>query len=284
MYIFLNGKILPAADAMIHVTDLAIIRGYALFDFLQTIQGVPLFIDDYLARFRNSAKAMDLSIPFDIDFLKQNIFELIRKNNLSHSGLKLILTGGYSEDGFTPTTPNFIILENGIAPLPSDYQGYTHGVKLMLHEFVRELPYVKSVNYVTPITLQNRWKSLGAIDVLYHKDGLVTESSRSNFFIINKQNVLITPSENVLHGITRKKTLEIAQNVLPIEVRNMTLHEVLDAKEAFMCSSTKGILPVVQLDDYMINDGKVGDYSKILMQKFEALQKEYIKKFKKNDE
>jgi branched-subunit amino acid aminotransferase/4-amino-4-deoxychorismate lyase len=267
MYIFLNGKILPAA-----------------FDFLQTIQGVPLFIDDYLARFKNSAKAMDLSIPFDMEFLNQNIFELIRKNNLSHSGLKLILTGGYSEDGFTPTTPNFIILENGIAPLPSDYQGYTHGAKLMLHEFVRELPYVKSVNYVTPITLQNRWKSLGAIDVLYHKDGLVTESSRSNFFIINKQNVLITPSENVLHGITRKKTLEIAQNILPIEVRNMTLHEVLDAKEAFMCSSTKGILPVVQLDDYMINDGKVGDYSKILMQKFEALQEEYIEKFKKNDE
>ncbi len=276
MHIFLNGKIIPAADAMLHVTDLAILRGYALFDFLQTLRGVPLFIDDYLDRFYNSAKAMDLEIPYERNILKQKIFELIQKNDLSHSGLKMILTGGYSEDGFTPTTPNFIILESAIPPLPYDYQGFTHGVKLILHEFIRELSSVKSVNYITPITLQNRWKTLGAIDVLYHKDGFVTESSRSNFCIINQQNVLITPSENVLHGITRKKTLEVAEGILPIEIRNMTLREVLDAKEAFMCSSTKGILPVVQLDDYTINDGKVGEFTKVLMQRFTDLQEAYI--------
>jgi branched-chain amino acid aminotransferase len=276
MYIFLNGKIIPAADAMIHVSDLGLLRGYALFDFLQTINGTPLFLTDYLDRFYRSAKAMDLEIPFSRDILTQNIFDLIKKNNLSHSGLKLILTGGYSEDGFTPTAPNFIILESGIAPLPSDYQGYTHGVKLILHEYLRENYYVKSTNYVIPIMLQNKWKSLGAIDVLYHKDGFVTESSRSNFFIINKQNVLVTPSENVLHGITRMKTLDIAAGVLPIEVRNMSLQEVLDAKETFMCSSTKGILPVVQLDDYMINEGKVGDFTKMLVKKFEDLQQEYL--------
>jgi branched-chain amino acid aminotransferase len=276
MYIFLNGKIIPAADAMIHVSDLGLLRGYALFDFLQTINGTPLFLADYLDRFYRSAKAMDLEIPFSRDILTQSIFDLIKKNNLLHSGLKLILTGGYSEDGFTPTTPNFIILESGISPLPSDYQGYTHGVKLILHEYLRENYYVKSTNYVIPIMLQNKWKSLGAIDVLYHKDGFVTESSRSNFFIINKQNVLVTPSENVLHGITRMKTLDIAAGVLPIEIRNMSLQEVLDAKETFICSSTKGILPVVQLDDYMINEGKVGHFTKVLMKKFGDLQQKYL--------
>ncbi len=278
MYIFLNGKIIPAADAMLHVSDLGLLRGYGLFDFLQSINGTPLFLADYLDRFYRSAKAMDLEIPFQRDILKQNIFDLIKKNNLSHSGLKLILTGGYSEDGFTPTAPNLIILENGIPPLPSDYQGYTHGVKLILHEYLRENPLVKSTNYVVPIMLQNKWKSLGAIDVLYHKDGFVTESSRSNFFIINKQNVLITPSKNVLHGITRMKTLDVAAGILPIEIRNMNLQEVLDAKETFMCSSTKGILPVVQLDDYVINDGKVGHFTKVLIEKIEDLQREYLEK------
>lgn len=280
MNIYLNGKIIPNNEAYIHVNDLAILRGYALFDFLQTFKGVPLFIDDYLDRFYNSAKAMDLLIPGSREELKLKINELIKSNNFTHSGLKLVLTGGYSPDGFTPTEPNFIILENPITPLPSDYQGYTHGIKLILHEFVRELPSVKSVNYVTPITLQKRWIEEGAIDVLYHKDGFVTESSRSNFFIINDKDVLVTPSLNVLHGIIRKKILEVAQGILEIEERDMTLKEVIEAKETFMCSSTKGVLPVVQLDNHSINDGKVGKWTKQLMERFNQLQSDYIKNAK----
>lgn len=280
MYVFLNDKIISNDHAYIHINDLAILRGYALFDFLQAVQGVPLFIHDYLDRFYNSAQAMDLEIPYSRNELIFHINQLVKTNNFEHSGLKLVLTGGYSFDGFSPTKPNFFILETPIPTLPLDYQGYTHGVKLILHEFVREMSSVKSVNYITPITLQKHWLEEGAIDVLYHKNGFVTESSRSNFFIINDENILITPNDNVLHGITRKKTIEIAQEIMQIEIRDMSLEEVLNAKETFMCSSTKGILPVVKLDNHIINDGTVGKWTKVLMEKFNQLQQDYIQNAK----
>lgn len=281
-YVFLNGKVVPSQKATLHVSDLAILRGYAIFDFLQTKQGIPLYIDDYLSRFYNSAAAMQLQIPYERSALKRKINALIRKNAFSHSGLKLVLTGGYSDDGFTPTTPNFFILETPIAPLSADYQGYTHGTKLILHHFLRELSEIKSINYITPVTLQEKWKNNDAIDVLYHQNGFITESSRSNFFIVTQNNVLVTPNNNVLHGITRKKVLALAKGLLKIEVRDMTLNEVLEAKEAFMCSSTKGVLPVVQLDEHIISSGKVGTYSQALIQRFNEMEAQYIAKMSKS--
>jgi branched-chain amino acid aminotransferase len=154
----------------------------------------------------------------------------------------------------------------------------------MLHSFTRDLSNIKSTNYAHPITIQPKWQTLGAIDVLYHENGFVTESSRSNFFIIDKKNTLITPDVDVLHGITRKKILELAASEnINIEIRNMSLKEVLVAKEAFMTSSTKGILPVVALDEHMIAKAKVGKTTQLLMARFATLQEKYIETWKTNN-
>ncbi len=278
MYIYLNGKIIPAAEAMIHVSDLALLRGFGIFDFLQNINGTPLFIDDYLDRFENSARLMGLEFPEkNRSILIQNILKLIQKNNFKHSGLRLVLTGGYSEDVFTPTLPNFIIIEQKIIQ-NIDYQDFKNGEKLILHEYIREIPAIKTTNYIVPILLQKKWKEEDAVDVLYHKNGFVTESSRSNFFIVNEKDEIITAGEEVLHGITRKKIIEILkQNNLKYEIRPITLEETLAAKEAFISSSTKGVLPIVRLDEHQIGNGKVGAMTNLLMQKFIDLQQEYLK-------
>jgi branched-chain amino acid aminotransferase len=277
-FIYLNGEIIPAAGANVHVSDLGLLRGYGIFDFLQNIKGVPLFIDDYLDRFERSAAMMDLVFPEkERAVLKAKIFALIAKNNFAHSSLRLCLTGGYSDDAFTPAaTPNFFIIEQPIIENP-DYQGFKKGEKLMLHEYVRDIYQIKSTNYVVPIRLQARWKAQNAIDVLYHKDGWVSESSRSNFFIVNDKKEIITPDDLVLHGITRKKVIALAQKTgYEVIIRPITLTETLAAKETFITSSTKGILPIVRLDDYIIGSGEVGEVTKDLMQKFIALQKAYI--------
>jgi branched-chain amino acid aminotransferase len=279
-YIYLNGTIVLAEKAMLHVTDLGLLRGFGIFDFLQNINGVPLFIDDYLDRFENSARLMQLEFPEkNRSVLIQNIKALIAKNGFKHSGLRLCLTGGYSQDVFTPTTPNFIILEQEIKE-NTDYQGFINGEKLILHEYQRDIYEVKTTNYVVPILLQARWKAENAVDVLYHKNGLVSESSRSNFFIVDKNDTLITADDHVLHGITRKKIIALAkQNSIRLEIRAVTLAETLAAKETFITSSTKGVLPIIALDSHIIHNGKVGALSKFLMEEFKAMQKDYITGF-----
>jgi D-alanine transaminase/branched-chain amino acid aminotransferase len=96
-------------------------------------------------------------------------------------------------------------------------------------------------------------KQQGADDILYHHNGEVTECPRSNFFIITKDNVLVTAEKNMLKGVTRKNILAVCKsNGITVEVRDLHLSEISTAKEAFITSSTKRIIPVHQVDDIVL--------------------------------
>jgi branched-chain amino acid aminotransferase len=276
-YCYLNGEILETAQAQIGVMDLGFLRGYGIFDFLQVRSGVPLFIDDYLARFQRSAKLMDLQIPISIQDLKETIHKIITLNDLEISGLRMVLTGGYSDDYFTPAPiSNFLIVESAMTlPSPTLFE---QGVKLATLAHERELPEVKSTNYLSAIRFQPKWKAMNAYDVLYtDRDGNATESSRSNFFIVTHDDVIVTPTDAVLHGITRNKVLDVAATLgLKVELRAITPADLATCREAFITSSTKGVLPIVEIDDFVISARQIGKISQLLMDGFIAMQNAYL--------
>jgi branched-chain amino acid aminotransferase len=98
-YVLINDDFVLKQDAKILISDLSIQRGYGIFDFFKTIQGEPVFLEDHLDRFYASAADLFLPVPFDRDTFKEIIRQLIKKNNLPDSGIKITLTGGYAEDG-----------------------------------------------------------------------------------------------------------------------------------------------------------------------------------------
>src|SRR5688572_4620649 len=102
---------IPLNEARLHVSDLAIQRGYGIFDFFRVQGRQVLFLDDYLDRFFQSAALMNLAVPYPVETLKTIIQNLIHQNNLPASGIKMILTGGYSEDGYHPAVPNLLLVE-----------------------------------------------------------------------------------------------------------------------------------------------------------------------------
>ncbi|NJN32975.1 MAG: branched-chain amino acid aminotransferase [Saprospiraceae bacterium] len=243
-YAFLNGQILPVAEANVNITDLAILRGYGVFDFFRAIEGKPIFIEDHLDRFAASTQKMNLSLPYSRDVLRDNILELVKLNTHKLLGIRLLCTGGYSEDGYTPAdTPNVMMLAKPFSMPSPDKK-----VKLMLAEHVREMADIKSINYAKPITLLPRMKAVGADDVLYHSGGIVSESSRSNIFIVKNEQVL-TPISNILYGITRKNIINVAKKYFDIVERDFTLEELLNADEVFMTGSTKRAASVAQVDN-----------------------------------
>src|SRR5690349_1481328 len=97
-YVFVNDIFFEAGGAALFVNDLAIQRGYGVFDFFKTIDGRPVFLDDHLERFYHSAEAMRLPVYKTRAQFKTVLFELMRKNGLPNSGIKITLTGGYSTD------------------------------------------------------------------------------------------------------------------------------------------------------------------------------------------
>lgn len=266
MIAYVNNTFIEEEKAVLQVSDLALQRGYAAFDFLRTKNGVPLFVDDYLQRFFNSAAAMHLQPVQSKKELKEIIYELIEKNKLAQSGIRMILTGGYSPDSYEPATPNLLVLQQALQ-MPAT-EKFEAGLKVITHNYQRDLPAVKSTNYLMGIWLQQKVKVQNAADVLYHHHGVVSEFPRANVFVVTKAGTLVTPAEGILKGITRMKLLELAKGKIEVEERTLQLDEVKAAAEVFMTSTTKRILPVYQVDDVVIGNGKAGAVATLLNKLF----------------
>ncbi len=269
-YSFAYDRIIPTDEARIHPMDLAVIRGYGIFDFFRVSNGKPLFLEHYLDRFINSAKDTYMELGLSRNELRGTILQLIEKNEMITGGFRMVLTGGVSSNHFSPEKGSLFIFAEELS-LPAK-EKYEHGIKLLSLEHVRAVAKIKMTNYAYPVWHSKIWKESGAEDVLYHQNGEISESSRSNFFIF-KNGKLITPSKNILQGITRHHILELAENK---EIRDLTMAEALDADEAFITSTTKIILPVVQIDDNKIGMGKPGPLTSALLEKFRNLETELV--------
>jgi branched-chain amino acid aminotransferase len=249
---FINDRLIPLSEASVPVTDLGLQRGYGIFDFLRVTDHVPLFWDDHLDRFFHSAEMMRLPVGKTKEALKTVIREMIRVNDLPHSGIKILLTGGASPDGYSLVQPNLVIIQQSITPPPETI--FLPGYTLATYAHQRQLPEVKTTDYLIAIRLQPWLKEKGADDILYHQNGMVSECPRSNFFIVTQNNTLVTPAKNILRGITRKQLIGIADEInIAVEERDISMNDIREAKEAFITSSTRRLLPVIQVDEIMFN-------------------------------
>lgn len=270
MTAYLNNQFLPAEEAKLHVSDLSMTRGYALFDFFRTMNGVPLFMDYHLDRFYASAAAMHLPVEKNREELVAIVYELLKRSSLTEAGLRLMLTGGNSTDGYHPAEPNLLITCNPVKTATA--ADFEKGFSIITHEYQRELPHVKSINYLMAVWLQPLLEEKEADDLLYYNIESITEFPRSNVFVVTKDNKLATPASNMLRGITRKNVLSIAAETMPVEERNITVEELAEAKEIFLTATTKKIIPIVKLNGKIVADGKPGPITRELYEKFLQLE------------
>ncbi len=271
-YVFLNKEFLPAGEAKLHITDLSILRGYGIFDFLKTIDNIPVFLEEHLSRFSRSAQRLGLAIPYEKEKLTSIIEQLINKNDIPISGIRLTLTGGYSTDGFTPSKPNLIITQQPLQ-LPTE-EAVNRGLKLITHPYQRQIPQVKTLDYLTAIWLQPVLKEKGADDILYHTNGIITECPRANIFFVLRNNKLITPRDHILEGITRNKVLALAGKHIT-EQKSISIQDLEEVQEAFITSTTKGVFPVFEIDGHRI--GKtIGPLTKKIYNALNQIINNYI--------
>jgi branched-chain amino acid aminotransferase len=273
MYVYLNDRLVESEKAVLHISDLAIQRGYGIFDFFRVRDHVPLFVEDHLDRFIRSANIMHLTAPYSAEKLNAILEDLLKKNNIPHSGIRMILTGGYSPDAYQPVTPNFIIMQS---PLMIPETTTPKSISIITHEFVRDIPEAKTINYTMGIWLQKKLTEQHADDVLYHTNDVVTEFPRCNFFIVTQDNTIITPDKNALKGVTRKRLLELGAKQFKIREGTVTLNDIHQAKEAFLTSSTKRIQAIVKIDGRIVGDGMPGKVTSSLLTILQQAESEYV--------
>jgi branched-subunit amino acid aminotransferase/4-amino-4-deoxychorismate lyase len=263
---YVNGEIKSTNDSVIGITDLALQRGYGVFDFGRTYNGKLFHFDDNLERFRRSASALHLKLPLSDQEIQEIAVHLIQESDLKTPSIRLILTGGYSYSSPLFEHPNFIMIAEELPTYPAEV--YRHGANLITVEYQRELPHVKSINYLNAIRLEPLKREKKAFDILYHSQHGITECPRNNFFAFFGD-TLVTPSEHILHGITRKLILQLAAKLFRVEERSLGLSELEGADEAFVTSTSKRVLPISRIDDREIGNGGVGARTKKIMQLFD---------------
>lgn len=243
----MNDRFVAADKAALPVNDLGVQRGYGIFDFLRVSNGIPLFIDDHLDRFYHSAREMRLPVRQTKGELKEILSALFQKNNLPDAGVRILLTGGNSPDGYQVSAPNLVIIQQPLIP-PSSH--LSQACKLVTYQHQRQMPHIKTTDYLMAVWLQPWIKEMDADDVLYQQNGMVSECPRSNFFIVTGNHTIQTPASNILKGVTRKQVLKVAaEQGIRVEEKDISIEDIRVAKEAFIGSSTKRIIPVGQVDD-----------------------------------
>jgi D-alanine transaminase/branched-chain amino acid aminotransferase len=265
--VVIDQELVAKEDAKISIYDLGVCRGYGIFDFFKTVQNQPVWFDDHLDRFYYSAAEMFMEIPLERASLKKLIKQLMDKNNLPDSGIRISLTGGYSEDGYSYIRPNLMISQE---PFTYNKENFEKGTHLVTYEHQRQLPHIKTIDYLQAIRLQQYVKERGAQDLLYYNQSAVLECPRCNFFMVNEQDEIVTPLNNILKGITRKKILQMTG--FKIKEKIINRDELVTAKEAFVTSTTKCILPVFNIDGRDIGNRKPGSITREIWQRLMLMQ------------
>src|SRR5713226_8999481 len=266
-YWYVGGRWVHPHEAVISINDIAVLRGYSAFEALRTYDRRPFHLDEHLTRLYRSAELIELEVPWSREFITAVIHEVIERNAYKHATIRLLVTGGVTEDSILPIgKPTLAVL---ITPLGErDMQRFEQGYKLITTNLQRLAPEAKTTSYLAAIRALKEAKRRDADDALFvNEQGHLLEATRSNFFIF-RGDTLVTPREGVLIGITRNVVLELARAHFPIEERPILLEELAQTDEAFVTSSSREITPVVQIDDLVIGNGKPGPRTYELEQRF----------------
>lgn len=260
---YVDGRFVAASEAVIPVDDLAIMRGFGVFDLLRTLNGQPLFLKEHIRRLEDSARRIGIQLPWSGRELIDVVLDTLHRNCFEESNIRIVVTGGSSPDFITPQgKPRLLVLVTRAPVLPEEW--YTDGVKIMTFFSERSIPGAKSIDYVAATIALKQAREQGAIEAVYvdHK-GHVLEGTTSNIFAV-VDGKLITPGTGILSGITRKAVLDLAAKKLPVEIRDLELDELTSADEVFITGTNKMIVPVVQVDRSSIGDGRPGQNTRAL--------------------
>ena len=254
---YIDGEFVPAEKAVIPVDDLAILRGIGVFDLLRTYDGKPYFLDAHIDRLEQSARKIDLSLPWSHEEITAIVEETLDRNDIPEANIRIVITGGSSTDFMTPSgSPRLLVLVSPVPKLPARW--YSDGVKIISWEVERPIPGAKSIDYISASLALKKAAAEDAVEALYiDRHGLALECTTSNIFAFVGEK-LVTPGRGILSGVTRRVVLELAKALFPIDIRDMSRAELLAADEVFITGTSKGLVPVVRVDDGVIGDGRPG--------------------------
>jgi D-alanine transaminase len=271
MKVLVDGEIVARSEVKVDMEDRGYQFGDGVYEVINVYDGVLFTLDEHIERLYRSANEIGISINFERDHLKNDIRKLIQENDMKKGGLYLQVTRGVA-----PRTHQYqkdISSKMVAYPLPYKEMEETRstGVTAITEQDLRWLRCdIKSLNLLYNIMIKQKAYEQGAFEAILIRDGVVTEGTSSNVFIIKDGTIYTHPATNlILNGITRQKLLEVYQeNGWAFKEKSFSSLELMEADEVFVTSTTSEVVPVISIDGKTVNDGSPGSFTRKIQQAF----------------
>lgn len=281
-FIWFDGKLVPWADAQVHVLTHSLHYGSAIFEGIRAYQcsdgtSAIFRLPAHCRRMVNSAKIMRMELPYDAEQLAKACVETAVANKLAHGYIRPLSFVGYGEMGVYPgDNPVQTIIACWPWGVYLGAEALERGISIKTSTFTRShinsnMSKAKAAgNYINSILAKIEAKEDGYDEaMMLDAQGYVSEATGENIFIVRDNIIKTTPLTSVLSGITRDSVITIARN-LGYEVleQQFTRDEVYMSDEVFLCGTAAEITPVREVDHRVIGAGHCGPVTKKLQQEF----------------
>jgi len=276
--IYINGKIVPKAQALVSVYDAGFLLGDGVWEGLRLYDNRWAFLDDHLDRLFEAAKAIDIDIRMDRAALTAALIATQHANAMTTDAhARLMVTRGvktrpFQHPGLSRQGPTVvIIIEHSRPNLPRP-------IRLATVPHLRGLPMTQdpklnSHSKLNCILACIAAEKAGADEALMlDVHGFVNTTNACNFFIVRKGEVWTSTGDYCMNGITRAKVIDLCRaHDIPVFQRNFSLVETYSADEAFLTGSFGAQTPVGVIDGRVIGSGEMGPVTKRLRGLYQAL-------------
>lgn len=261
--VYLNGRFMPLAEACISPLDRGFTFGDGVYEVMSVWQGQVFQVDDHIQRLNYGLQALGIS-----EFLTQKrwhalLHELVQRNGGGNQTLYCQITRGpqATRDIRCPDnpTPTVFIFSNPQAKI--DKPQVAQGLKAVAVTDIRwKRCDIKTTSRLAYVLMHQEATQAGCDEAIIIHNGVVLEGTTSNVFII-RHGVIMTPLKNqqILHGVTRDTILKLAeQHGLPYRQTKLSERDLTKADELWITSATRGVCPVVELNQTPVGPGTAG--------------------------
>lgn len=278
--VFLNGSFVPFEEAKISVMDRGFLFADGIYEVAAVIDGRLVDARAHLARLERSLAEIEIANPYSIARWTELMADLAARNGLSEGLVYIEVTRGVAERDFPfpprDTAPTVVMFTQAKAILASKAAETGVGV-ITVPDLRWKRRDIKSVALLAQVLAKEAAAKAGVAEAWMVEDGHVTEGGSSTAFIVSAEGTLVTrPLSNaVLPGITRLAVKKIAADLqLKVEERLFTVEEAHAAREAFYCSASAIVMPVVSIDGTPVGEGRPGPVARRLREAYLGLARE----------
>jgi len=272
--VYLNGEYLPLSEAKVSVLDRGFLFGDGVYEVIPSYSGDLFRMQDHLDRLQASMSRVRMELNYDFEQWMGILSPLLDSAKDQYIYLQITRGVAPKRDHAFPKNPvpTVFAMCSDIKP----FAGVQTGIKVMIMEDSRwEMCDVKATTLLANVLLRQKAIEQGCAEAILHRQGYVTEGAASNMFAVI-DGILMTPEKTaeILPGITRQVILELAkENDFQMSEEIISLEALQMATEIWITSSTREIVPVVELDSVKVGEGVPGPVFQKMNQLFQDYKK-----------